>query len=294
MPLSIVRGIIMAKSLVKKITGKKGKNVMDKVDSFNEEQEQWQASMVNDIQDPFPGLAETIHKGYVAENQPKFTKKKTFAPSTIVFGHGKCPRYWYLAFDGCEFYDEREGKAQANMESGTDRHARIQSAMKGAGILIANEEKISYDDPPIFGYMDSRINWDDKEYIVEIKTANQEGFDRHKKSMTASTYHVLQLLMYMKILKKKHGMIMYENKNTHDILSIPVEINQGHVDFVDYLFDWMKEVYAAWTDRKLPEVPYKNNKIKSPCGSCPVQSVCQSSPKGDIKIARRKEEKGEF
>ena len=112
--------------------------------------------------------------------------------------------------------------------------------------------------------------------------------------MTASTYHIVQLLMYMKIFKKKKGMVMYENKNTHDLLVIPININQKHVDFVDYLFGWMKEVYAAWKDKKLPEVPYKNNDVKVPCSSCPVQQACKDAPKGDIKILRRKEEKGEF
>jgi CRISPR/Cas system-associated exonuclease Cas4 (RecB family) len=112
--------------------------------------------------------------------------------------------------------------------------------------------------------------------------------------MTASTYHIVQLLIYMKIFKKKKGIVMYENKNTHDILVIPINITQSHVDFIDYLFDWMKEVYAAWKDQKLPEVPYKNNNVKVPCGSCPVQKACQEAPKGDIKIPRRKEEKGEF
>lgn len=284
----------MAKSVVKKIINKKSKNVLDDVEKFQETYNDWQTQVVQDFEDPFPGLQEAIHKGYVANNEPKFMTKKTFSPSTIVFGHGKCPRYWYLAFDGATFYEDREGKAQANMDSGTDRHERIQSALDGAGILISKEEKIRFDDPPIFGYMDAMIDWDEKEYLVEIKTANNDSFERHKKSMTASTYHIVQLLIYMKILKKKYGMVMYENKNTHDLLSIPVNITQKHVDFVDYLFDWMKEVYAAWKDRKLPEVPYKNNNVKVPCGTCPVQKACQEAPKGDIKISRRKEEKGEF
>src|SRR5210317_1616956 len=255
---------------------------------------EWQTQMPDNVDDEFSDLIDAIHKGYVADNEPKFTKKKTFSPSTIVFGHGKCPRYWYLAFEGNTFYEEREGKSQANMDSGTDRHKRIQDAIAGAGLMVSNEEKVIFDDPPIFGFLDSIIKWQDSEYLVEIKTANHDAFERHKKSMTASTYHIVQLLIYMKIFKKKKGIVMYENKNTHDLLAIPINITQSHVDFLDYLFGWMKEVYAAWKDQKLPEVPYKNNSVKTPCGSCPVQQACKDAPKGDIKIARRKEEKGEF
>lgn len=276
----------MAKNILNKIVKNEVKEAVEDIE--------WQTTMPANVDNEFADLVDAIHKGYVANNEPKFTKKKTFSPSTIVFGHGKCPRYWYLAFEGNTFYEEREGKSQANMESGTDRHARIQAAMEGAGIMVANEEKVSFDDPPIFGFLDSIIKWKDSEYLVEIKTQNQDAFERHKKSMTASTYHIVQLLIYMKIFKKKKGMVMYENKNTHDLLVIPININQKHVDFVDYLFGWMKEVYAAWKDKKLPEVPYKNNDVKVPCSSCPVQQACKEAPKGDIKILRRKEEKGEF
>ena len=276
----------MAKNILNKIVKNEVKEAVEDIE--------WQTTMPANVDNEFADLVDAIHKGYVANNEPKFTKKKTFSPSTIVFGHGKCPRYWYLAFEGNTFYEEREGKSQANMESGTDKHARIQAAMEGAGIMVANEEKVIFDDPPIFGFLDSIIKWKDSEYLVEIKTQNQDAFERHKKSMTASTYHIVQLLMYMKIFKKKKGMVMYENKNTHDLLVIPININQKHVDFVDYLFGWMKEVYAAWKDKKLPEVPYKNNDVKVPCSSCPVQQACKDAPKGDIKILRRKEEKGEF
>jgi len=276
----------MAKNILNKIVKNEVKEAVEDIE--------WQTTMPANVDNEFADLVDAIHKGYVANNEPKFTKKKTFSPSTIVFGHGKCPRDWYLAFEGNTFYEEREGKSQANMESGTDRHARIQAAMEGAGIMVANEEKVSFDDPPIFGFLDSIIKWKDSEYLVEIKTQNQDAFERHKKSMTASTYHIVQLLIYMKIFKKKKGMVMYENKNTHDLLVIPININQKHVDFVDYLFGWMREVYAAWKDKKLPEVPYKNNDVKVPCSSCPVQQACKEAPKGDIKILRRKEEKGEF
>ena len=251
----------------------------------------WQSAFDDD--GPLSGLIEAIEEGYRIDNIPKHMKKKTFAPSTLVWNHGVCPRYWYLAFEGAEFYEYKTGKMITNMDSGTDRHARIQKAFEDAGILIENEKKTVNEDPPIFGYVDSFINWNDSEYIVEIKTTNQESFERHKKSMSASSYHILQLLIYMKIYKKKSGIILYENKNTHELLAIPVNITQAHVDFVDYLFEWMQEVYAAWTSKTIPQVPFKSNDIKI-CKGCPVQDTCKASPDGEIKIARRKDEKGKF
>jgi CRISPR/Cas system-associated exonuclease Cas4 (RecB family) len=239
------------------------------------------------------GLATAINAGYLTKTKPKFTKKTNFSASNLTYGSGECPRYWYLAFDGAEFYEYKSGKVITNMDSGSDRHARIQKALEDSGILIDNERKTINEDPPIFGYTDSFINWNNTEYVVEIKTTNHDAFDRHKRSKKASTYHIVQLLIYMKIYKKKNGIILYENKNTHELLAVPVNITQNHVDFVDYLFDWMRDVHAAWKDRKLPEVPFRSNDIKI-CQNCPIQQACKDAPVGDIKIARRKDEKGLF
>lgn len=280
----------MGKSIVQKIKSQ-GSNIFDTIEKFDEvTEESW---MLDVEEGPLSGLTEAIEEGYRKDNVPKHMQKKTFAPSTLVWNHGVCPRYWYLAFEGNTFYEYKTGKMITNMDSGTDRHSRIQKAMEDAGILIDSERKTVNDDPPIFGFVDSFINWKDTEYIVEIKTTNQDSFDRHKRSNSASNYHILQLLIYMKIYKKKNGIIVYENKNTHELLAIPVNINQQHVDFVDYLFDWMREVYSAWTNKTLPEVPFKNNDIKI-CQNCPVQQACKDAPKGDVKIARRKDEKGQF
>jgi len=37
------------------------------------------------------GLTEKIKSGYIINRIDKHTQKKTFAPSTIAYGHGECP-----------------------------------------------------------------------------------------------------------------------------------------------------------------------------------------------------------
>jgi len=284
----------MAKSIVSKIKKHEVVEITptesDSLDSIEDIDEEWK---LEEPENPLQGLVSAIEEGYRKDNVPKHMKKKTFAPSSLVWNHGVCPRYWYLAFEGNTFFEYKTGKMITNMDSGTDRHTRIQKALEDSGILIDNERKTVNDDPPIFGYVDSFINWKDTEYVVEIKTCNSDAFDRYKAKGKPASYHVIQLLIYMKIYKKKNGIILYENKNTHDLLALPVNINQDHVDFIDYLFGWMREVYAAWTEKKLPEVPFRSNDIKI-CQACPLQQACKDAPKGDIKIARRKDEKGLF
>lgn len=227
-------------------------------------------------------LVQKIQSGYTANRGPRHQQKKTFAPSTIAFGHGECARYWYLAFEGGTFEDHADPFAGANMTNGTKSHERIQQAMKDSGILIDEEFKIINEDPPIFGYGDVILDWEGEELLGEIKTAMAEGFEYRKKSRKAKTGHLIQILIYMKILKKSKGVLIYENKNNHELLLIPVTINDYYVKWVNETFEWMRTVRKAWEDKTLPKKNYRSNsKI---CKTCPLSKVCASAGEGDIKI----------
>ena len=227
-------------------------------------------------------LVEKIQSGYIANRGPRHQQKKTFAPSTIAYGHGECARYWFLAFEGGTFEDHADAFAGANMTNGTKSHERIQQAMEDSGILVDKEFKITYQDPPIFGYGDVILNWEGEELLGEIKTAMAEGFEYRKKSRKAKTGHLIQILIYMKILKKAKGVLIYENKNNHELLLIPVTINDYYIKWVDQTFEWMRTVRKAWEDKTLPKKNYRSNsKI---CKTCPLANVCASAGEGDIKI----------
>jgi len=229
------------------------------------------------------GLVQAIEKGYTAPRGTKFQTKKTFAPSTLAYSHGECPRYWYIAFEGAEFDDNSDAHGVANMTSGTLSHGRIQTAMKDAGILIADEFKITYVDPPIFGYGDVLLDWQGQELLGEIKTMMNEAFEYRKAAGKPKTGHLIQLLIYMKILKKRNAVFIYENKNNHELLVLPVEVNDYYVRWVDQAFEWMREVRKAWESKTLPIKHYRSNsKI---CKTCPVQRACASAGDGTIKLS---------
>ena len=229
------------------------------------------------------GITEKIKEGYIINRIDKHTQKKTFAPSTIAYGHGECPRYWYLAFDGQTFEDNADAYGAANMTAGTKSHERIQSAMGNVpDFLIDSEFKITYSDPPIFGYGDVMLNWQGETLLGEIKTMMNEGFEYRKAHMKPKTGHLIQLLIYMKILKKAKAVLIYENKNNHELLLLPVEVNDHYRRWVDQAFDWMRTVRKAWVDRTLPKKNYRSNsKI---CKNCPIQKACASAEVGELKI----------
>jgi CRISPR/Cas system-associated exonuclease Cas4 (RecB family) len=228
------------------------------------------------------GLIEKINSGYIAKRGPRHQQKKSFAPSTIAYGHGECPRYWYLAFEGGTFEDYADAFAGANMTNGIKGHERIQQAIRDSGILIQDEFKITYEDPPIFGFGDALVEWEGEELLVEIKTAMQEGFEYRKRTRKAKLGHLVQILIYMKILKKAKAVLIYENKNNHELLAIPVEVNDYFRGWVDQTFEWMRTVRKAWENKTMPEKNYRSNsKI---CKTCPLRAVCDQAGKGEIEI----------
>jgi CRISPR/Cas system-associated exonuclease Cas4 (RecB family) len=227
-------------------------------------------------------LIEKIKTGYTVNRVDKFTKKNSFAPSTIAYSHGECPRYWYLAFEGAIFKDNADAYGGANMTAGTKSHERIQEAMKNAGILKDSEFKVTYDSPPVFGFGDVILDWEGEDLLGEIKTMPNDGFEYRKIAGKPKTGHLIQLLIYMKILNKSRAILIYENKNNHELLIFPVELNTYYFEWVENAFEWMRTVRKAWEDKTLPTKNYRSNsKI---CKTCPIRDACDLAGPGEIKI----------
>lgn len=226
-------------------------------------------------------LIKAIEAGYTVNRVPEFKTKKSFSPSTLVYGNGACPRYWYLAFEGAEFVDDADPYAVANMSSGTMSHERIQKAIEDAGLMVEKEKRIFTQDPPIFGFADAIIQWGEEQPVVEIKTMRDESFS-YRKFAKAPNYHVMQLTIYMKVLGKKMGILLYENKNSHELHAIVVELTPESEAWGDYAFDWMKTVRKQWESKEIPMKPYRSNsKI---CKGCPIAATCAKAEKGTVKI----------
>jgi CRISPR/Cas system-associated exonuclease Cas4 (RecB family) len=229
-----------------------------------------------------PAMIEKIESGYLVGRETKHRVKKSFSPSSLVYGNGKCPRYWYYAFEGAVFTDDADAYAVANMTNGTMSHERLQKAMKDSGIMLEDEVKVINNDPPIFGFADGLLEFDGEELVAEIKTMREESFNYRKQSNSAPSYHLEQIILYMKILKKSKGVLIYESKNSHELHIIPVEVTDEYIKWVDYSFEWMRNVRKAWEDKTMPTKPYRSN--SKVCKGCPVKDTCFAGPKGDVKI----------
>ena len=214
----------------------------------------------------------------------EFTQKKTFSPSTVGYGNGNCPRYWFLAFTGAEFKNETDAMGMSNMDNGTYVHERVQKNMVKTPVFKANETEVTHDDPPIRGFADTFIDWNGKEVVLEIKSAKDEVFAIRAAEMAGLPYHKIQLLTYMKIRGADQGAFFYENKNDQSVLIIPINMDAKNTELIDGVWDWMRKVYAAYKAETLPERTF--TKSTWACKGCPVKNICWEDKKdlGEIYI----------
>lgn len=234
------------------------------------------------------GLAKVIDEGYHAleGREPTERQKTSFAPSSIGYGSGTCARRWYFDFEGGPTReDDTDSTSLANMAYGTDAHTRIQAVFDQTGILIKEEVDIIHEDPPIKGYADLLIEWQGEEVVGEIKTTTQESFVSKKSKNQPAAYHLLQVLIYMKVLGLDTGFLLYENKNTQTLMILPVYMTEANQKFVDETFEWMQKVYKNWEEQTLPKRPYSIKSIA--CKSCPFTKHCwEEQEEGVTEIER--------
>ena len=229
------------------------------------------------------GFIEKIESGYLAQAPSKNDKKTKFSPSKLVYGEGRCPRYWYLAFEGGLFESFSNAYEIANMQGGTKSHERVlDGALMQSGMAIDVEFKVTTDDGLVHGYCDGLVNWQDEDYVLELKTCKDESFEYLKNKGKPRIYNVEQLIIYMKILNKGKGIVLYENKNTHELLPFVVVANEHYKKWVDNLWTWMKEVKGASEAKQLPIKTYRSN--AKVCKKCPLVSECLKAGAGVIKI----------
>jgi len=211
-------------------------------------------------------------------------QKERFSPSTIGYGSGTCPRRWVLAFRGADWYEHHSSQSVDNMTAGTDAHTRIQANLKNSNLDVEIEHELIVKDPPIRGFVDVIIkDFNGVNLVIEIKTTRTEAWVSRRAKNAGPAYQVLQLLLYLYFLDEEFGVLLYEDKNDHQKLMIPVQMTEKNRKAVEKVVEWMRLVYSTYQEGKLPKNPFRSNsKI---CKECPIQQWCFSQPEGDTEVA---------
>lgn len=230
-------------------------------------------------------LAKIIDVSYTdGVNKKEFIQKETFSPSTIGYQSGRCPRRWVMAFRGAEFNERHASQSVDNMAAGTAAHERIQKNFQHSNEFTLDIEwDLWNEDPPVHGYVDMIIrDYKGFDIVVEIKTTRTEAFVSRRSNNKGPDYQILQLLLYMYFLGIDHGLLLYEDKNDHDKLLIPVEMTPENRHKIEDVVEWMRNIYSVYKNDDLPEKPYRKNSKE--CKSCPLLDWCNEQPDGNVKI----------
>lgn len=230
---------------------------------------------------------EAIQKAYLARNKSYFYKRITFAPSTLGYNHGNCPRYWVLGFEGGTVIEKNEAKGFANMSNGISAHTRLQKLFGEAFEVISEEQECRSEDPPIKGFSDNVIKWQGKDMVVELKTARQEVWTFRQANNDASPSHLLQTLLYMWILGIDYGVVVYENKNDESMMKpIFIKMDKVNTAYLNSVLDWMRWVRSLYLKDVMPKRPFnKGNKI---CETCPLLEECDKADVGTLDVRKNK------
>lgn len=228
-------------------------------------------------------ISDLVERGYMAQvREAKVTKKESFAPSSIGYdGNGRCPRYWYMAFEGKYVFEETtDAMGMATMMNGRFAGDRFGEVFKASGSVVGLEVEMKMTDPPIRGFIDALIRIENEEtgesevVVAEFKTTRSEIFMIRQNTMKPLAYHLYQILLYMRATGKDKGFLFYENRNDLSFLVIPVEMSEKNSKILDDALDWLREVRNNWEAEgdTLPTRPF-TRKSKQ-CKYCPVLNEC--------------------
>ena len=231
-------------------------------------------------------LEKALESGYMLmSRESQHRQKKSFAPSSIGYQHGTCPRYWHIAFGGAHFEEKAAAWNVSVMGSGTAAHERIQNAFNAAGVLESKELELKNEDPPIFGYIDVILDIDGDRVVGEIKTTGADAFRYRAHTGRPAPAHLYQILTYMKVLGMDQGFLLYEDRDSLQVAIIDVSMDEVHQSMIDDAFAWMQSVYDNWkSGGEIPKAPWtRRNKS---CRGCPVFDTCWDSglPEGSTAI----------
>jgi hypothetical protein len=164
-------------------------------------------------------IIERIDKHYLEKQGKRKARKGKLYISDI----GRCPRQIYFEFKGFK-PKARKPEAQRALENGDKFHQRMMAALYACPDIevVASEVDIPPDEL-ISGRVDAIIAIDDKNYVLELKSIGSYGF---KLLNEPRREHVHQLQLYMHFLKIPRGILLYENKDNHQLKEFEIAFDE--------------------------------------------------------------------
>ena len=228
-------------------------------------------------------------------NKGTHKPSKAFKPSSI----GGCERNLYYQLCGAE-QNKTNNSSYSNvgiLESGTDRHIRLQEAiceMKNNGIdceyvdvadfikqhgldylevkeKSGMETKCFWKEIPLSFLTDGIVRYNGQYYILEIKTMNSKKFFESK---DVRQEHIAQGVCYSLAFKLNKVLYLYENRETLDKKAFILEVTDG---MRKGLLNKTERVKECVKNHIPPEINPNNHM----CAYCSYSELCKIDNKKD-------------
>ena len=142
-----------------------------------------------------------------------------FYPSMLG---NECDRYLYLAFRGQLPQQEIASTTQRIFDTGSSLEDRMSKYFEKMGILKGREIVVRCDSPPISGRADFLlVHEEHTEVVLELKSINDKGFKNLYSKPKPE--HAIQLQIYLQLMDKPYGIVLYENKNDQKLKAFQVK-----------------------------------------------------------------------
>lgn len=207
------------------------------------------------------------------KNKKSFKQRNGFAPSET----NQCARYLVYLLQGVEIVQNIDSQLQRIFDNGHKVHERLTQYFKDFGVLEAAEVLIEH--PPHLpvpigkAFADAIIVWNNQRIVVEIKSCRSEMFLARKMYEKPKDDHYRQIQLYMDALQIDYGMIIYEDKNSQELLIFDINIDR---QYLDDLYKTYTKIINLHKEKKLPNRPYRSITSKA-CSGCLAKEVCWSS-----------------
>ena len=133
-----------------------------------------------------------------------------------------CDRYLYLAFRGLLPQQEIASTTQSIFDTGSSLEDRMAKYFEKMRILKGRELSVKCDSPPISGRVDFLLVHDEyKDVVLELKSINDKGFKNLYSKPKPE--HTVQLQIYLQLMDRPYGIVLYENKNDQKLKAFKVK-----------------------------------------------------------------------
>jgi CRISPR/Cas system-associated exonuclease Cas4 (RecB family) len=169
------------------------------------------------------------------------------------------------------------------MDNGNSVHERYENYFAEMGILVTPELSLKHEELRISGRSDAiiRIPSDETAYelaIIEIKSSNNNQFNRMVKDGKPKDEHYMQLQLYMYLTGIKKGAILVENKDNQDVweywCDYDPELAHQIVDKIRRVNAFVDENLKNENKEKLilPEREFEKTSFE--CRYCDFKEIC--------------------